>query len=258
MIIGNWVSNLGFAVLDGLHQFGGIAVLFFRTIARIFAKLPERKLFIKQCYQCGVLSLPVIVLTGAFTGMVLAVQSYYQFHQLTMDSAIGILVSLSMTRELGPVLTGIMFTGRVGAAMAAELGTMRVTEQVDALRAMATDPIAYLIVPRFLACLVVVPILTIFAIFIGIGGGYIVGVQMLHVNKTFFMQNLLDFTEVTDLMSGLAKSLVFAMLTVVISCYKGFTAENGAEGVGIATTEAVVYSCISILVSDFFLSIILF
>lgn len=258
MIFRDVVSNMGIAVLDSLHELGGISVLFFRTFARVFAKLPERELFMKQCYQCGVLSLPVILLTGAFTGMVLSVQSYYQFHELTMESAVGILVSLSMTRELGPVLTAIMFTGRVGASMAAELGTMRVTEQVDALRAMATDPISYLIVPRFLACLMVIPILTAFAIFIGIVGGYIVGVQMLHINKTFFMQNLLDFTEVTDLMSGLAKSVMFAMLIAVISCYKGFNAENGAEGVGVATTEAVVYSCISILVSDFFLSILLF
>lgn len=258
MILKNVVSNMGRSVLDGLDELGGIAIMLFQTLTRVFSSLPKRSLLMKQCYQCGVLSLPVVLLTGAFTGMVLAVQSYYQFHELTMESAIGILVSLSMTRELGPVLTAVMVTGRVGAAMAAELGTMRVTEQIDALRAMATDPVNYLIVPRFLACLIVIPLLTVFAIFVGILGGYVVSVKMLHVNRTFFIQNMLDFTETSDLMSGLSKSVFFAVIIAVISCYKGFTARNGAEGVGIATTEAVVYSCISILVSDFFLSIVLY
>lgn len=257
------VYDLGSTVLDGLQQLGGISILFFQTVFRIFSSptfgaREKRDLLFKQCYQCGVLSLPVVLLTGAFTGMVLAVQSYVQFHELTMDTAIGILVSLSMTRELGPVLTGVMVAGRVGAAMAAELGTMRVTEQIDALRAMATDPISYLIVPRFLACLLMVPILTAFAMFIGIVGGYLVGVKMLHVNQTFYIKNMLDFTTVSDMMSGLVKATIFGVFVSVISCYKGYTASNGAEGVGIATTEAVVFSCITILVSDFFLSIVLF
>ncbi|MBI1882730.1 MAG: ABC transporter permease [Chlamydiae bacterium] len=254
----NFLSDIGRSTIDGLYQLGGITILFLQTTSRLFSRLSWRVLFVKQCYQCGVLSLPVVLLTGAFTGMVLAVQSYYQFHQITMDTAIGILVGLSMTRELGPVLTAVMVAGRVGAAMAAELGTMRVTEQIDALRTLATDPVSYLIVPRFLACMVVVPILTTFAIFVGILGGYVVGVKMLHINHTFFIQNMVDYTKVSDLMSGLTKSVVFGVLVAIISCYKGFFAENGAEGVGIATTEAVVYSCISILVSDFFLSIVLF
>ncbi|MBI1871515.1 MAG: ABC transporter permease [Chlamydiae bacterium] len=254
----NFIPDLGRSAIDGIYQLGGIFILFVQTLKRIFLKSPNWTLVIKQCYQCGVLSLPVVLLTGAFTGMVLAVQSFYQFHQITMDTAIGILVGLSMTRELGPVLTAVMVAGRVGAAMAAELGTMRVTEQIDALRSMATDPVSYLIVPRFLACVIVVPLLTTFAISVGILGGYIVGVKMLHINHTFFIQNMLDFTKVSDLMNGLVKSSVFGVLIAIISCYKGFTTENGAEGVGIATTEAVVFSCISILVSDFFLSIILF
>lgn len=254
----NMIEDLGHSVIDGMYQLGGITILFGQTLRGVFSRFPKRDLFIKQCYQCGVLSLPVVLLTGAFTGMVLAVQSYYQFHQMTMDTAIGILVGLSMTRELGPVLTGVMVAGRVGASMAAELGSMRVTEQIDALRAMATDPVRYLIVPRFLACVIMVPILTTFSIFIGILGGYFVGVKMLHINHTFFIQNMVDYTKISDLMSGLAKATFFGMLVSVISCYKGYMAENGAEGVGLATTEAVVFSCISILVSDFFLSIILF
>jgi phospholipid/cholesterol/gamma-HCH transport system permease protein len=142
MILRNMVASLGYSVFKGLDELGGIAILLFQTLTHTFSRLPNRTLFIKQCYQCGVLSLPVVLLTGAFTGMVLAVQSYYQFHELSMETAIGILVSLSMTRELGPVLTAVMITGRVGASMAAELGTMRVTEQIDALRAMATDPVS--------------------------------------------------------------------------------------------------------------------
>lgn len=253
-----FLANLGRPFLNVLDELGGISLLLFRTIARLTQKRPERHLLLKQCYQCGVLSLPVILLTGAFTGMVLAVQSYYQFHQMTMETAIGILVGLSMTRELGPVLTAVMIAGRVGAAMAAELGTMRVTEQIDAMRAMAVDPISYLIVPRFLACIIVIPLLTVFSIAIGIWGGYVVGVKMLHINQTFFIQNMIDFTKVSDLMNGLAKSCFFAVLVSIISCYKGFNADHGAEGVGISTTQAVVYSCISILISDFFLTIVLF
>lgn len=252
------VLDLGRYVVEALQELGGMSILFFRTLHRLFTGLPDRQLLIKQCYQCGVLSLPVVLLTGAFTGMVLAVQSYYQFHQMTMETAIGILVGLSMTRELGPVLTGVMVAGRVGAAMAAELGSMKVSEQIDALRAMATDPIRYLIVPRFLACLIVVPLLTILAIFIGIMGGHFVSIRMFHINETFFFKNMLDYTTASDLMNGVMKSVVFGMLVAGISCYKGFTADNGAEGVGIATTEAVVYSCIAILVSDFFLTVVLF
>lgn len=244
--------------MDGLSQLGGMTILFAQTVKRVFSEFPERSLLIKQCYQCGVLSLPVVLLTGAFTGMVLAVQAYYQFRQMTMETTIGILVGLSMTRELGPVLTAVMVAGRVGASMAAELGTMRVTEQIDAMRAMATDPVSYLIVPRFLACLFMVPLLTTMAVLIGITGGYLVGVRMLHINEVFFIQNMLNFTKTSDLMNGLIKATFFGVVVAVISCYKGFTAENGAEGVGIATTQAVVYSCIAILVSDFFLTVVLF
>jgi len=252
------VLRLGERAVDILSSLGNYAIFTWETLIKSFGGLPDRKLLMKQFYQVGVLSLPVVLLTGGFTGMVLAVQSYYQLHKVTLDTAIGILVGLSMTNELGPVLTALMVAGRVGASMAAELGTMRVTEQIDALQVMACDPIRYLMVPRFLACLFMVPLLTVFSIFIGIMGGYYVGVKLLHINQTFFMTNMLDFTEIYDLLSGLIKSVFFAMLIVTISCYKGFTTEHGAEGVGKATTQAVVFSCISILISDFFLSIILF
>ena len=189
--------------------------------------------------------------------MVLAVQSYYQFHQISMETAIGILIGLSMTNELGPVLTALMVAGRVGASMAAQLGTMKVTEQIDALNTLAVDPVSYLVAPRLIAGIFMIPILTVFSIFICFLGGYFISVELLQINKTFFVNNMLDFTGVMDFLNGLTKSVVFALIIIIISCYKGIIADDGAEGVGKATTEAVVFSCISILISDFFLSIIL-
>lgn len=250
--------QLGKTAFRGFNILGGISVLFWQTLWVLFTTRPRRKLLAKQMYQVGVLSLPVVLLTGVFTGMVLAVQSYYQFHKITMETAIGILVGLSMTNELGPVLTAIMVAARVGAAMTAELGTMAVTEQVDALRAMGINPVEYLIAPRFIACFLMIPILEIFAVFIGICGGYVVGVHLLHINQTFYLKNMLDFTEVIDLMNGLIKTFVFAVLIIIICSYKGLNSENGAEGVGKATTEAVVLSSISILFADFFLAIMLY
>lgn len=237
---------------------GRISIMFWDAL-RYLAKNPPRPgIIYEQMYKIGVLSLPVVLLTGAATGMILAVQTYYQLHKLTIESVVGIIIGLSMTNELGPVLTGLMVAGRVGAAMAAELGTMKVTEQIDALYTIATSPVKYLIVPRFVASIIMIPLLTICSIFIGIVGGYIVGVKMLGINSTFFMKNLREYTEVTDLANGLVKSVFFALIIVLVGCYKGFTTEGGAEGVGKATTDAVVISCITILITDFFLSIILF
>ncbi len=241
-----------------IEPLGSISIMFWDTLRYLVKNPPRPQIIYEQMYKIGVLSLPVVLITGAATGMILAVQTYYQLHQLTIESVVGIIVGLSMTNELGPVLCALMVAGRVGAAMSAELGTMRVTEQIDALYTLATSPVKYLIVPRFIACVLLVPILTAFAIFVGIGGGYVVGVKMLNINSTFFMKNLRDFTEVTDLANGLIKSLFFAVIIVLVGCYKGFTTQGGAEGVGRATTESVVISCISILVADFFLSLILF
>jgi phospholipid/cholesterol/gamma-HCH transport system permease protein len=209
-------------------------------------------------YKIGVLSSPVVLITGAATGMIIAIQTYYQLHQLTIESVVGIIVGLSMTNELGPVLTGLMVAGRVGAAMSAELGTMKVTEQVDALYTLATSPTKYLIVPRFIASILLIPILTICSIFVGIVGGYLVGVKMLGINSVFFLKNLRQYTDVSDLCNGIIKSLFFALIVVMVGCYKGFTTEGGAEGVGKSTTDSVVISCITILIVDFFLSIVLF
>ncbi len=256
--MGEILKGLGRDCLFWVIRLGAMTRLFYQTLMYSIVSPPRRPQIYKQMFEIGVRSLPVVLITGAFTGMVLAVQTYYQFHKITMETAVGVIVGLSMTNELGPVLTAIMVAGRVGASMAAELGTMKVTEQIDALSTLAVDPVRYLIVPRFIACVALVPLLTVFSIFVGIAGGYVVGVKMKGINSTFFIKNMFDFLQVNDLVNGLVKSVVFAMIIAIVSCFEGFNADGGAEGVGKATTQAVVASAIIILISDFFMSIILF
>lgn len=251
-------ERMGKRFLKGLQHIGEMGFMLRDTLRFIIQDPPKKTQIFQQMFHVGVLSMPVVLITGAFTGAVLAVQTYYQFHKLTMESAIGIVVGLSMTNELGPVLTALMVAGRVGASIAAEVGTMRVTEQIDALRSLATNPVQYLIAPRFIACVTLIPLLTVLSIFVGILGGYLVGVDMKGISPVFFFKNMYDFTTATDLFNGITKSIYFGAVIGLVSCYKGFTCQEGAEGVGKATTEAVVTSCITILILDFFLSILLF
>ena len=174
----------------------------------------------------------------------------------SVEAGIGALVGLSMAREVGPVMTGILITARVGASIAAELGTMKVTEQVDALQALATNPIQYLVVPRFLSCLILVPILTVYTIFIGIAGGYLIGVKMMGINSAFYLSHTVSMLGAMNILTGLIKAVFFGMIIAIVSCYKGLTARGGAEGVGRATTGAVVTSSILILIATFFLALI--
>src|SRR6266581_5442869 len=210
-----------------------------------------------QVYFVGVKSQSVVLITGAFTGMVLAAQTYLQFHKVKMDTATLAVVSVSMCSELGPVLTGLMVAGRVGAAIAAEIGTMRVTEQIDALRTLATHPVDYLVVPRLIALHVALPLLTVEAISVGISAGYLVGVYLLGIDPVYSWQNMLKYTSTTDLTVGIIKAAIFGGIVALIGCYKGLSCREGAEGVGRATTEAVVYSSITILVTNFFLTLFL-
>src|SRR3989442_1081089 len=210
-----------------------------------------------QIYFIGVKSQSVVLVTGAFTGMVLCAQTYFQFQRVKMDPATLALVSVPMASELGPVLTALMVAGRVGAAMAAELGTMRVTEQIDALRTLATHPVDYLVVPRLLATVTALPLLTAESISIGIAAGYAVGVGLLGIDHAYAWHNMLKYTQPVDMFIGIIKSVVFGVVVAVVSCYKGMTCREGAEGVGRATTEAVVYSSITILISNFFLTLFL-
>jgi phospholipid/cholesterol/gamma-HCH transport system permease protein len=206
----------------------------------------------------GVKSIFVVVLTGTFTGMVMALQAYHGFRLFSAEGMVGSTVALGMTRELGPVLTSLMVTARAGSAMAAELGTMRVTEQIDALSVMAANPVKHLIVPRVIAGILMLPLLTAVADFVGILGGYFVGVGLLNINEGIFIKNITKLVDLNDIFNGLIKAAFFGFILSLVGCYKGFNTRGGAEGVGRATTEAVVLASVSILISDYFLTAVMF
>ncbi len=206
----------------------------------------------------GYYSLPVVGLTAIFSGMVLALQSYTGFARFNAESAIANVVVLSLTRELGPVLAGLMVAGRIGASMAAEIGTMRVTEQIDALTTLSTNPYKYLIAPRLIAGLLMLPLLVLVADIIGVFGGYIVGVYKLGFNPNVYLANTIDFLEPLDVISGLVKAAVFGFIIALMGCYNGFNSKGGAQGVGSATTNAVVSSSILILVFNYMLTELFF
>jgi phospholipid/cholesterol/gamma-HCH transport system permease protein len=242
-----WVSEW----LEGL---GRLALLAKDAISSVFTFKVAWRDLLYQLYFVGVKSQSVVLITGAFTGMVLGAQTYFQFHKVKMDTATLAVVSVSMCSELGPVLTGLMVAGRVGAAIAAELGTMRVTEQIDALRTLATHPVDYLVVPRLLALHTALPLLTAESIGIGIGAGYLVGVYLLGIDPTYSWANMIRYTTTADVAIGLIKAVIFGGIVALVGCYKGMFCGEGAEGVGRATTEAVVYSSITILITNFFLT----
>jgi phospholipid/cholesterol/gamma-HCH transport system permease protein len=244
-------------VADWLEGLGRLTLLAKESVASLFTFKVAWRDLLYQIYFTGVKSQSVVLITGAFTGMVLAAQTYLQFHKVKMDTATLAVVSVSMCSELGPVLTGLMVAGRVGAAIAAELGTMRVTEQIDALRTLATHPVDYLVVPRLMALHIALPLLTAESIAIGIGAGYLVGVYLYGVDPTYSWYNMLRYTEAGDVAVGLIKAVIFGGIVALIGCYKGLSCGEGAEGVGRATTEAVVYSSITILISNFFLTLTL-
>jgi len=232
--------------------------MFLAVLAWTFRPPLKLRNIFKQMEFVGVKSIFVVVLTGAFTGMVMTLQGYHGFRLFSAESLVGGTVALGMTRELGPVLTALMVTARAGSAMAAELGTMRVTEQIDALAVMAANPVKHLIVPRVIAGVLMVPLLTVVSDFVGIVGGYFVGVRILNLNAEVFMKNILRVVELNDIYSGLVKAACFGLILSVVGCYKGFNTSGGAAGVGRATTEAVVLASISILISDYFLTAIMF
>jgi len=256
-MINNLLELLGKKTLALLREMGAVIIFCGQTLRWTFSRPFYLKNLLKQMEQIGVNSVPVVLTTAISTGMVLALQSYTGFKRFGAQSLIGAVVSLSMTRELGPVLTGLMVAGRAGASMAAELGTMRVTEQIDALHTLATNPMKYLVVPRFLASTIMMFFLSGLGTYVGILGGYFVGVKVLGTNPTTYMNQSINNTTVSDIWYGLIKALVFGAVVGLIGCYKGFNTEGGAEGVGKATTGAVVVSCMLILILDYFLSALL-
>jgi phospholipid/cholesterol/gamma-HCH transport system permease protein len=244
-------------VQDTLTGLGQITLLARDAFASLLRLRVAWRDLLYQIYFIGVKSQAVVLITGAFTGMVLGWQTYVQFHKVKMDTATLAVVGVSMCDELGPVLTALMVAGRVGAAIAAEIGTMRVTEQIDALRTLATHPVDYLVVPRLAAGHIALPLLTIECICVGIGASFIVCVQMLGIDPTFLWHNMLHFTHDVDVVIGVVKAFIFGGIIALIGCHKGLTCGLGAEGVGRATTEAAVYASITILITNFFLTMVL-
>jgi phospholipid/cholesterol/gamma-HCH transport system permease protein len=253
----DWVGDWGGVILEGLTALGDFTVFCWNTLAWLLTRWPRRGTMLPNLYQVGVLSLPVVALTGTFIGMVLAVQSYSQFRLLGLGTRLGAVINMSLVRELGPVLAATMLAGRVGSAMAAELGTMRVTEQIDALDSMGANPIHYLVVPRFLACMFLIPTLTVMADFMGVVGGYFYAVMLLGIDKQHYWQNSQEYVGSFDVFIGIIKSVFFGAAIAMISCYRGFNSAAGAEGVGRAATASFVFSFVAILVLDLFLGIFL-
>jgi len=252
------LEALGNLLLRFLTDIGRFFILAGETFRGFLRPPYDIRAWATQIVRVGFDSLPVVLVTAVFTGGVMALQTFKGFARFHAEGYVGSVVALSMLRELAPVLTGLMVAGRAGSAMAAELGSMRVTEQIDALISLATDPVQYLFVPRVLAGIVVMPFLVALGNGTGILGGYLVAVRLQGANPVVYMNNTFQFLELNDLWSGLIKSAVFGGLLTLIGCQKGYDTTGGAEGVGRSTTSAVVTGSLAVLVSDFFLTKILF
>jgi phospholipid/cholesterol/gamma-HCH transport system permease protein len=253
------LEAIGRVVIRVFEDVGG----FFSMLGRVafWAVRPPYDVpeLFRQMVRVGFDSIPVVLVTTLFTGMVLALQTFNGFARFHAENLVGSVVALSLTRELAPVLTALMVTGRVGSAMAAELGTMRVTEQIDALTSLATEPVQYLIVPRVTASVLMMPLLVIMGDAVGIYGGYLVAVQLLGANPVAYVDNSFQYLHVSDdVVSGIIKAAVFGLVFSLIACVRGYTTTGGAEGVGKSTTRAVVSGSLTVLVVDFFLTKLLY
>jgi len=250
------IEKLGELALRGTSAVGELALFFFDMLAWLMTRLPRRAVLLSCMFQIGVQSLPVVMVTGGFIGMVMAVQSYEQFRFMHLETNLGAVINVSLVKELGPVLAATMLAGRVGSSMAAELGTMRITEQIDALRVLGANPVHYLVVPRFLACVLLIPLLTVMADAAGVFGGWLISTQVCGIDSLHYWNHTEEYIGMFELFSGVAKSVFFGAAIAVVSCQRGFNCQNGAEGVGRAATEAFVFSFVAILALDFFLGII--
>jgi phospholipid/cholesterol/gamma-HCH transport system permease protein len=236
-----------------LIALGDFALFCFRTFGWLLTRLPAARTLLPSFHAIGVASVPVVAITGMFIGMVLAVQTYGQFHSIGLGTRLGGLINISLVRELGPVLAATMLAGRVGGAMAAELATMKITEQVDALAVLGAHPLHYLVVPRFLACLLLIPLLTVLADFMGIMGGALICTRVYGIEAHYYWEHARSYVGLYDVFSGLVKALFFGGAIALLSCHRGLNSRPGAEGVGRASTEAFVISFVVILILDFFL-----
>ena len=254
----NFIANIGKASLNFLASIGRLTLFAAAAIRwTIFPPYYGQQL-LRQMLDIGFFSLPVVGLTTLFSGMVLALQSYTGFARFSAEDTVATVVVLSVTRELGPVLAGLMVAGRIGASMAAEIGTMRVTDQIDALDTLSTRPMQYLVAPRLLAGTICLPILVLIGDIVGVLGGYLVGIYQLGFNPGIYLSRTMEFLEVSDVTLGLIKAAVFGFLIALMGCYHGYNSGRGAEGVGHATTNAVVSSSILILISNYLVTALFF
>jgi phospholipid/cholesterol/gamma-HCH transport system permease protein len=255
----NWIERLGergTSWVEALGDYGRFVGSIHYWIFRGPGKFARQQL-VRQMYEIGTLSLPVVMITGAFIGAVLAIETHPQFKAIGLEDRIGPVINISVVKQIGPVLTAVMLAGRVGGALTAELGTMKVTEQIDALRAMAADPVRALAVPRFVACILMMPVLTIFSDALGMAGGWFMAVHMLGVGNAAYWDYTRTGLDNYTIITGFIKSLFFGSAIASVACYKGFNATAGAQGVGRACTEAFVSSFIIILVMNFFLAMLM-
>lgn len=250
------LERIGKTTIERVTAVGDLALFALDLLGWLVARLPRRAVVLPCMHQIGVQSLSVVMITGAFIGMVMAVQSYDQFRFMHLETNLGAVINISLVKELGPVLAATMLAGRVGSSMAAELGTMRITEQIDALRVLGANPVHYLVVPRFLACVLLIPLLTVMADGAGVVGGWLISTQVCGIDSLHYWNHTEEYIGTYDLLSGVAKSVFFGAAIAVVSCQRGFNCGAGAEGVGKAATEAFVFSFVAILVLDFFLGII--
>ncbi len=250
----NPVAATGRAVLAACRMAGAIALFALEGVSHLVRPPFYWRLFLRHVIEIGYFSLPVVALTAVFTGMVLALQSYTGFARFNAEGAVANVVVLSITRELGPVLAGLMVAGRIGAAFAAEIGTMRVTDQIDALTTLSTNPMKYLVAPRLLAGFVALPFLVVIADILGVMGGWLIGTTKLGFSSAGYLKATMDFLQVMDVVSGLVKAAVFGFVITLMGCWCGYTSRGGAQGVGAATTTAVVSSSILILALDYVLT----
>ena len=249
-------NDLGRMMLNGCAGAGRMMLLFTDTLKRI--SKADWKDTVRQMAKLGADSLPIVMMTILFTGMVFSVQTAKEFVRFGASSSVGGIVAIAMGRELVPVLTGVVVAGRIGAAIAAEIGTMKVTDQIDALKVMATNPTAYLVVPRFLAIVLMMPVLIVFANTIGNIGGWVVSHYYAGISTFTYVNSIKMFAEPFDMVGGMIKSAVFGGIIAIVACHKGLGAKQGAEGVGIATTDSVVLSIVLIFITNYFLSILLY
>lgn len=253
-----FVDKLGRVLLNFFEAAGRLGLFAFEAIVQIFHPPFYGRAFGRQLIEIGFYSLPVVALTTFFSGMVIALQTYTGFSQFSSEGPVAMVVLISVTRELAPVMAGLMVAGRIGAAMAAELGTMRVTEQIDALTTLATNPFRYLIVPRILAGIIMLPILVLIGDIIGICGGYLIGIYKLEFNASTYLMNTWEYLKPMDIISGMVKAGVFGFIITLLGCYNGFYSKGGAQGVGQATTNAVVSASILILIFNYILTEVFF